>query len=51
MSFALRAGGVSNVALFILALGITVVLIGMQRTATWMIVRFRPATQHQPVQD
>lgn len=41
MSFALRAGDASNVALFTLALGITVVLVGLQRAAVWGIVRFR----------
>lgn len=43
MSFALRTGDVSNVVIFALALGITAVLIVMQRTATWVILRFRPA--------
>ncbi|MBA3889013.1 MAG: HPP family protein [Gemmatimonadaceae bacterium] len=39
MSFALRAGEASNLALFVLALGITVVLVVLQRVATWAIVR------------
>ena len=41
MSFALRTGSVSNVVLFLLALGITVVLIVLQRAATWALIRFR----------
>jgi CBS-domain-containing membrane protein len=41
MSFALRAGEASNLVLFGLALGITVVLIGLQRVAVWTLVRFR----------
>jgi CBS-domain-containing membrane protein len=41
MSFALRAGEASNLALFVLALGITVVLVILQRVATWAIVRAR----------
>ena len=41
MSFALRAGEASNLALFVLALGITVVLVVLQRVATWAIVRAR----------
>lgn len=42
MSFALRAGDASNLALFVLALGITVVLVGLQRAAVWAMVRLRP---------
>lgn len=41
MSFALRSGTVSNVVLFLLALGITVILIVLQRAATWALIRFR----------
>lgn len=41
MSFALRSGAISNVALFTLAIGITVVLIVLQRAATWSLIRFR----------
>ena len=41
MSFALRAGDASNLALFVLALGITVVLVGLQRAAVWALVRFQ----------
>lgn len=40
MSFALRAGDATNLALFVLALGITVVLVGMQRAAVWAVIRF-----------
>jgi CBS-domain-containing membrane protein len=41
MSFALRAGEASNVALFLLALVITAVLVVLQRIAVWAIVRAR----------
>jgi len=37
--FALRTGSVSNVVLFIAALGVTVVLIVLQRAATWAVAR------------
>jgi len=43
MSFALRAGDASNLALFALALGITIVLVCLQRAAVWALVRFRPS--------
>lgn len=39
MSFALRAGEASNLALFLLALGITASLVVMQRVAIWEVVR------------
>jgi CBS-domain-containing membrane protein len=51
MSFALRAGGASNLALFVLALGITVVLVAMQRAAVWALVRFRPGRRTRPDPD
>jgi hypothetical protein len=41
MSFALRAGDASNLALFALALGITLVLVLLQRAAVWALVRMR----------
>lgn len=41
MSFALRAGDASNLALFLLALGITVALVVLQRGALWVLVRYR----------
>lgn len=41
MSFALRAGDASNLALFVLALAITAVLVGLQRLATWTVIRAR----------
>lgn len=41
MGFALRAGDQSNVVLFILAVGITAVLVVLQRAATWLLVRQR----------
>lgn len=42
MSFALRAGDASNVVLFALALGITALLVVLQRLAVWAVVRLRP---------
>jgi CBS-domain-containing membrane protein len=47
MSFALRAGKISNVGLFALALGITVVLVVLQRAATWVMIRARAASREQ----
>lgn len=41
MSFAPRATGASSVALFTLALGVTVILV-VQRATTWAHVRIRP---------
>ena len=41
MSFALRAGKISSLGLFALAIGITVVLVVLQRAATWVMVRAR----------
>lgn len=40
LSFALRAGDASSLALFGLALGITAMLVVLQRSAIWMIARF-----------
>jgi CBS-domain-containing membrane protein len=40
LSFALRAGDESNVALFGLAVGITALLVGLQRSAVWMLGRY-----------
>ncbi|MBV9773938.1 MAG: HPP family protein [Gemmatimonadetes bacterium] len=40
LSFALRAGDAGNLALFGLALGVTALLVVLQRSATWMIARF-----------
>jgi CBS-domain-containing membrane protein len=39
MSFALRAGDASNLALFVLALAITAVLVLLQRAAVWTLAR------------
>jgi CBS-domain-containing membrane protein len=39
LSFALRAGDESSLALFVMAVGITVVLIVLQRSALWMLRR------------
>ncbi len=41
MAFALRAGNVSNVALFLVALGMTAVLVVLQRLAVWTLSRSR----------
>jgi CBS-domain-containing membrane protein len=40
MSFALRAGDTSNLALFALAVGITAVLVVLERAAVWMVARW-----------
>ncbi|MGE5649703.1 HPP family protein [Noviherbaspirillum sp. UKPF54] len=39
LSFGLRAGDASNLALFSLAVGITALLIGMQKSALWLLRR------------
>lgn len=41
LSFALRAGDASNIALFGLAIGVTAVLIVLQRATVWMLGRYR----------
>lgn len=41
MSFALRAGQASNLALFMLALAVTAVLVVLQRVAVWAVIRAR----------
>lgn len=41
MSFALRAGDSSNLAIFALALTIIVVLVVLQRAVTWILLRLR----------
>jgi CBS-domain-containing membrane protein len=40
LSFALRAGNQSNLVLFGLAVGITVLLVGLERFALWLLARF-----------
>lgn len=40
LSFAVRAGDETNVALFGLAVGITALLVGLQRSAVWMVSRY-----------
>ena len=40
LTFAFRAGGESTILLFALALGITVVLVVLQRIALWLLARF-----------
>ena len=42
LSFSLRAGDESNVALFGLAVAITAALVLMQRAALWMLARYTP---------
>ncbi|MBE9051811.1 HPP family protein [Nostocales cyanobacterium LEGE 11386] len=37
LSFALKAGNISNLILFALAVGITAVLVGLERFALWML--------------
>lgn len=39
LSFTLKAGDASNVLLFALAVAITAVLVGLQRTALWLLAR------------
>jgi len=39
LSFAFRAGSASNLLLFILAIGITVTLVGLERVAVWLAAR------------
>ena len=39
LSFGLKAGDTSNLALFCLALGITVVLLGLQKLTLWLVLR------------
>lgn len=39
LSFALRAGDESNVALFAMAVGITAALVGLERAALWLLAR------------
>lgn len=43
LSFALKAGSDSNLLLFGLALGITVVLVGLERAALWILARYSRA--------
>ncbi|HEX2201831.1 MAG TPA: HPP family protein [Longimicrobium sp.] len=40
LSFALRAGDESNVALFGMAVAITAVLVGLERAALWLLARY-----------
>ena len=46
MSFALRTGDASNVALFALALAITAVLVLLQRAAVWTLARLAVRRPH-----
>lgn len=43
LSFALRAGNENNLALFGLAVGITVLLVGLERFALWVLARSSPS--------
>ena len=45
LSFAFRAGNASNLLLFILAIGITVLLVGLEQVAVWLAARQARATQ------
>ena len=49
--FALRTGSASNVVLFVAALGVTVVLIALQRAATWALQRMDPDVRSTPSSD
>jgi len=40
LSFAFRSGQVSNLLLFALAVGITVLLVALQRLAVWQLARY-----------
>ena len=40
LSFAFRAGSVSNLLLFVLAIGITVLLVGLEQAAVWLAARY-----------
>lgn len=40
LSFALKAGNENNLVLFGLAVGITAILVGLERVALWLIARF-----------
>lgn len=44
LGFALRAGDQSNVVLFGLAVGITALLVGLQRAAVWLLARHKKRT-------
>ncbi len=39
LSFAFRTAGINNVLLFALALGVTVMLLGLERSAVWLLAR------------
>ena len=46
--FAFRTGDAGNLALFALAVGVTAVLVGLERAAVWLLARF---ADHQDVDD
>jgi CBS-domain-containing membrane protein len=51
LSFGLRAGDESNLVLFALAVGITAVLVGLQRAALWLLRRSKRRDEghaHEP---
>jgi CBS-domain-containing membrane protein len=41
LGFGLKAGGATNLALFFLALAITVALLGLQKLSLWMVTRWQ----------
>lgn len=45
LSFALRTDDIQNLALFSIALGITVILVGLERLALWTLSRFARSTE------
>lgn len=47
LSFGLKAGDTSNLVLFCLALGITAVLLGLQRLTLWLVVRSARRDRHE----
>jgi CBS-domain-containing membrane protein len=46
LSFALRAGSESNVVLFALAVGITALLVGLERATLWILARHAARHPH-----
>ena len=48
LSFAFRAGDERNLVLFALAVGITAVLVALQRAAVWLLARYSKRTRPEP---
>jgi CBS-domain-containing membrane protein len=42
LSFAFRAGNESNLVIFLMAVLITALLVGLQRVLTWLLIRYTP---------